>query len=111
MVEKGLVGKEKNTDKLIKAIEDSKNNDIDRLITGFGIRNIGRKAAYELMNHFKSIHRLKEATYEELLEVQDMGDISSRAVVEFFSNPINLDILSRLEKAGVNLSLLMSHLV
>ena len=102
MVEKGLVGKEKNTDKLIKAIEDSKNNDIDRLITGFGIRNIGRKAAYELMNHFKSIHRLKEATYEELLEVQDMGDISSRAVVEFFSNPINLDILSRLEKAGVN---------
>ena len=102
MVEKGLVGKEKNTDKLLKAIEDSKNNDIDRLITGFGIRNIGRQAASELMNYFKSIHRLKEATYEELLEVQDMGDISSRAVVEFFSNPSNLDIVSRLEQAGVN---------
>lgn len=102
MIEKGLVGKEKNTDKLLKAIEDSKNNDIDRLITGFGIRNIGRQAASELMNHFKSIHALKEATYEELIEVPDMGDISSRAVVEFFSNPSNVDIISRLEQAGVN---------
>lgn len=103
MVEKGLIGKEKNTDKLLKAVEDSKSNDIDRLITGFGIRNIGRQAATELMNHFKSIHRLKEATYEELLTVNDMGDISSRAVVDFFSNPSNINILSRLEQAGVNL--------
>ena len=73
MIEKGLIGKEKNTDKLLKAIEDSKKNDIDRLITGFGIRNIGRQAAYSLMKHFKSIHRLKEASYEELLEVKDLG--------------------------------------
>ena len=102
MVEKGLVGKEKNTDKLLQAIDDSKKNDIDRLITGFGIRNIGRQAASELMDHFKSIHRLKEATYEELIEVKDMGDISSRAVIEFFMNPSNLDIISRLEEAGVN---------
>jgi DNA ligase (NAD+) len=102
MIEKGLIGKEKNTDKLLKAIEDSKKNDIDRLITGFGIRNIGRQAAYSLMKHFKSIHRLKEASYEELLEVKDLGDISSRAVIEFFSNPANIKILSRLEQAGVN---------
>lgn len=102
MIEKGLIGKEKNTDKLLKAIEDSKSNTIDRLITGFGIRNIGPQAAFSLMNHFKSIHRIKEATYEELLTVKDMGDISSRAVIEFFSNPDNKDILSRLEQAGVN---------
>lgn len=102
MIEKGLIGKEKNTDKLLKAIEESKNNSIDRLITGFGIRNIGKQAAYSLMNHFKSIHRLKEATYEELITVKDMGDISARAIVEFFSNPVNLDILARLEQAGVN---------
>ena len=54
------------------------------------------------MKHFKSIHRLKEASYEELLEVKDLGDISSRAVIEFFSNPANIKILSRLEQAGVN---------
>lgn len=102
MVEKGLIGKEKNTDKLLQAIEDSKKNSIDRLITGFGIRNIGPQAAVSLMSHFKSIHRLKEASYEELVEVQDMGDISARSVIEFFSNPANMDILTRLEQAGVN---------
>lgn len=102
MVDKGLIGKEKNTDKLLMAVENSKTNEIDRLITGFGIRNIGRQAATELMNHFKSINNLKDATYEELLTVNDMGDISSRGVVEFFSNPSNLDILSRLEQAGLN---------
>jgi DNA ligase (NAD+) len=102
MIEKGLIGKEKNTDKLLTAIERSKENDIDRLITGFGIRNIGRQAATELMNSFKSIHRLKEASYEELVKVKDMGEISAGAVLDFFSNPDNQDILSRLEQAGVN---------
>jgi len=102
MIEKGLIGKVKNTDKLLKAIEDSKNNTIDRLITGLGIRNIGPQAAISLMNHFKSIRRLQQATYEELIQVEDMGDISARAVLEFFSNPVNTDILDRLEQAGVN---------
>lgn len=102
MIEKGLIGKEKNTDKLLRAIEESKGNDIDRLITGFGIRGIGRQAASELMNHFKSIHKLKTATYEDLLTVKDMGHISSMAIIEFFSNTDNLETLSRLEQAGVN---------
>jgi len=102
LIEKGLIGKEKNTDKLLQAIEESKKNSIDRLITGFGIRNIGPRAAVSLMNHFKSIRRLQEATYEELIEVEDMGDISARSVLDFFSNPVNTDILSRLEQAGVN---------
>ncbi len=102
MIEKGLIGREKNTDKLLAIIERSKTNDIDRLITGFGIRNIGRQAAYELMSYFKSIDRLREASYEELIAVKDMGDISARAILEFFSNPDNLNILARLEEAGVN---------
>lgn len=102
LIDKGLIGKEKNTDKLLKAIEDSKNNTIDRLITGFGIRNIGPQAAFSLMNHFKSIHRLKEASYEELLTVKDMGHISASAILDFFANPLNENILIRLEQAGVN---------
>ena len=102
MIEKGLIGKEKNTDKLLAIIEKSKTNEIDRLITGFGIRNIGRQAAYELMNHFKSVHRLREASYEELITVKDMGDISAKAILEFFRVPDNQDILARLEQAGMN---------
>ncbi len=102
LIEKGLIGKEKNTDKLLKAIEDSKNNDIDRLITGLGIKNIGKQAGAELKKQFKSITQLAAATYEELVAIKDVGTISASAIVEFFSSDANKAVLDRLEKAGMN---------
>ncbi len=102
LIEKGLIGKEKNTDKLLKAIEDSKDNDIDRLITGLGIKNIGRQAGAELKKYFKSLHDLATASYEELIGINDVGSISANAIVEFFSLKENQVILSRLEQAGMN---------
>lgn len=102
LIEKGLIGKEKNTDKLLKIIGESKKNDIDRLITGLGIRNIGRQAGSELKRHFKNLNDLKNASYEELVSINDVGDITARSIAEFFANQENLDILERLEKAGVN---------
>ena len=109
LIEKGLIGKEKNTDKLLKAIEDSKENDIDRLITGLGIKNIGRQAGAELKKHFMSLHELVKATYEELVAINDVGDITARSIVEFFSQEENRSILDRLEKAGMNFNSLQSE--
>lgn len=109
LIEKGLIGKEKNTDKLLKAIEDSKENDIDRLITGFGIRNIGKQAAGELKKHFQSIHDLQNASYEELIAINDVGDISARAIIEFFQNEENRSILAKMEQAGVNFNSLENN--
>ena len=109
LIEKGLIGKEKNTDKLLKAIEDSKENDIDRLITGLGIKNIGRQAGAELKKHFMSLHELVKATYEELVAINDVGDITARTIVEFFSQEENRRILDRLEKAGMNFNSLQSE--
>jgi DNA ligase (NAD+) len=102
LIEKGLIGKEKNTDKLLKAIEDSKNNDIDRLITGLGIKNIGKQAGAELKKHFKSLHDLERATYEELVSINDVGDITANSIVDFFALEENRNILVRLEQAGMN---------
>ncbi|MDF2941671.1 MAG: ligA [Herbinix sp.] len=102
LIEKGLIGKEKNTDKLLKAIEDSKSNDIDRLITGLGIKNIGRQAGAELKKHFKSLNELKEASYEELVAINDVGAISATSIVDFFNFEENRNILKRLEIAGMN---------
>lgn len=102
LIEKGLIGKEKNTDKLLKMIEESKKNDIDRLITGLGIRNIGRQAGSELKGRFNNLKDLKNASYEELVAINDVGDITARSIVDFFAHHENLDILDRLEKAGVN---------
>lgn len=110
LIEKGLVGKVKNTDKLLKAIEDSKNNDLDRLITGLGIKNIGRQAGAELKKHFRSLHELINASYEELIAINDVGDISAKAIVDFFKLEENRNILERLEQAGMNFASLEDNL-
>ncbi len=102
LIERGLIGKEKNTDKLLKTIEESKNNDIDRLITGLGIRNIGKQAGLELKKHFRSLHELRTASYEDLVAIPDVGAVTARSIIEFFTNEENLDILRRLDEAGVN---------
>jgi len=111
LIQKGLIGKEKNTDKLLKAIEDSKENDIDRLITGLGIKNIGKQAGVELKKHFNNLNDLQNATYEELVAINDVGDISAKAIVNFFTNHQNQLILQRMEKAGVNFTSLKDFVV
>ncbi len=101
LVEKGIVGKEKNTDKLLEAIEKSKENEPQRLLTGFGIQGIGRAASRELMSEFKSIDILSNASMEMIMNVRDMGEISARAVVEFFGSPETKELIVKLKSAGV----------
>ncbi len=101
LVEKGIVGKEKNTDKLLDAIEKSKENEPQRLLTGFGIQGIGRAASRELMSEFKSIDNLSNASMEMIMNVRDMGEISARAVVEFFASPETKELIAKLKFAGV----------
>jgi DNA ligase (NAD+) len=107
LIDKGLIGKEKNTDKLLKAIEDSKNNDIDRLITGLGIKNIGKQAGSELKKHFRSLHDLQNATFDELIAINDVGEITAASIVDFFALEENRNILLRLEQAGMNFTSLI----
>ena len=104
LVEKGIIGKEKNTDKLLKAIEDSKNNEPQRLLTGFGIAGIGKAAAKEIMKVFGSIDSLQNASIEEILAVRDIGEISAQAVYEFFRREDTQQILTALKAADVNLT-------
>ena len=77
LIEKGLIGKEKNTDKLLAAIEESKKKEPQHLLAGLGIPNVGKATARELMQHFGSIEKLEAATVEELEEVPDIGQISA----------------------------------
>lgn len=105
LIEKGLIGKEKNTDKLLAVIEKAKENEPQRLLTGFGIRNVGKAAARELIRHFKSISAIEQASMEELTAVQDVGEISARAIREFFDDERNKKILQKLKEAAVNMEL------
>lgn len=104
LIEKGIIGKEKNTDKLLDTIEKSKENDAYKLLTGFGIPNVGKAAAKSIMKHFKSIEKLSHASMDELQDVNDIGEVSAECIRRFFLNETNKQILARLQEAGVNMT-------
>lgn len=99
----GLIGKEKNTDKLLAAIEASKGNDPVQLVTGFGIPGIGRAAARELLRTFRAIPALMNATEEEILAVRDMGEVSAKAITRFFADEENRREIDDLAAQGVRM--------
>ncbi len=103
LIADGVLGKEKNTDKLLDAIERSKENDAYRLLTGLGIPGVGKAAAKALMRHFGSMERLMSATAEELKGVDDIGDISASAITGYFSKEENRAEIERLAAYGVNM--------
>ena len=103
LVEKGLIGKEKNTDKLLNLVEKSKKNSPVQLLTALGIRNVGKASAKEIMKHFSSLEQLENASVETLTAIPDVGQITAEGIVEFFQDEANKKVLSELKEAGVNM--------
>lgn len=106
LIEKGIIGKEKNTDKLLLAIEQSKANDAYRLFTGFGIPNVGKAAAKSVLKQFKNISTIMNCTIEELTTVEDIGMISATSIYEYLHDEVNIAIINKLAQAGLNMSLI-----
>ena len=101
LISQGVVGKEKNTDKLLAAIEEVKKNEPQRLLTGLGIPGIGKAAATALMQHFKTLEALENASDEAILAVRDMGETSVAAIRSYFQNEGNAKICRELQQLGV----------
>lgn len=93
----------KSVENLLNSIDKSKNNNIDRLIFGFGIRHIGLRAAQLLSENFESIDTLMNVSVEEVQNIAEFGEIMARSVVEFFHHPQTIDTVNKLREAGVNL--------
>ena len=87
---------------LIDSINASKENDLYRLITAFGIRHVGVKAAKILAKTYNDIDNLAEADVENLSQVEDIGPIVANSIREFFEQEQTKDLISRLKQAGVN---------
>ncbi len=104
LIEKGIIGKEKNTDKLLALIEASKENDPRQLLTGLGIPGVGKSGAKSLISHYKSIDAIMSASVEDLKDVEDVGEITAAAVKNFFAMDSTRDIIDRLSSAGVKVS-------
>ncbi len=104
LIEQGIIGKEKNTDKLLDAIERSKENDACQLLTGLGIPNVGKAAAKAVMRYFQTFDRLMAASAEELTEVDDIGAVSAECIRNFFAEEKNREVIRRLQEYGVRMS-------
>lgn len=104
MIEEGIIGKEKNTDKLLDAIEKAKQRDAYQLLTGFGIPNVGKAAAKAVMKQFVTIENLAKADVSQLVEVPDIGEVSAGCIRSFFEDEANQHMIARLREAGVNMT-------
>ena len=93
----------KFAENLINAINNSKQNDLYRLITAFGIRHVGTKAAKVLAKRYKTMDRLMEVTSSELAMVEDIGPVMADSIREFFLQDQTIDLIKRLKQAGVNM--------
>ena len=92
----------KAAEKLLGAIESSKQQDLSRLIFALGIRQVGAKAGKVLASHFGTLDALMAATLEELTEVADVGEITARNIAEWFAQPQSQHLVEKLRGAGVN---------
>ncbi len=94
--------KDKSANNLIKAIENSKANNLDKLIFAFGIRNVGEKAAQLLCTEFKTIENLINAQTEDIIKIDGFGEIVAKNVVDYFNGENAINIIKRLQAKGVN---------
>ena len=92
----------KSAENLEKAIENSKQNDLSRLLCAFGIRQVGTKAAKVLAATFGTLDALKDATEEQLTAIPDVGQTTAESIRSWFADPQSQDLIERLRAAGVN---------
>ena len=93
---------EKSAQNLQKALEKSKSQGLSRLLTAFGIRQVGAKAAQTLSRKFQTLDRLMDATEEELTETEDIGSITAQSLIQWFAAPQSRHLIETLRTAGVS---------
>ena len=103
LIENKLLGLEKNTDKLLSAIDDARTETpADKVLAGLGIPGVGKATAKELIRTFGSIDAIAEADKASLVAVQDIGEISAEGIYNFFHDEGNKELLERLKALGLN---------
>ena len=93
---------DKSVDNLLNAIENSKQNSLDKVIFALGILNVGKKAGKILAEYYKNLTNFSKATVDELLELPDIGLITAESIVDYLSNDNNLRFINELIEIGMN---------
>mgnify|MGYP002677508714 FL=1 len=93
--------REKSAANIIRAIEQSKNVEFERVLYALGIRYVGEVTAKKLAQYNKTIDNLAQATYEQLIEIDEIGESVARSLVAWFANPENIALIERLRERGL----------
>lgn len=109
LITKKIIGREKNTDKILAAIEESKTNEAVQLLTGLGIRNVGRNTAKALLYKFNSIMDLINVSVEDLTAINDIGETTAKYICDFFNDEQNVTLIKELHDMGLNMNVEPSH--
>ena len=95
--------KETSANNIINSVNNSKNNDLSKLIFALGIRHIGAKAGKLLADYFSNIDSVMNASVDDILQIDGFGKIMAESVVEFFSSDSTKELIAKLKEAGVNM--------
>ena len=93
--------KDRSAERFLKSLEESKKTGFERVLYALGIRHIGETTAKSVAAHFGSIDKIAKATKEELLAVDDIGDVIADSIIEYFSDEMNVETIERLKAAGL----------
>ncbi|MGO3707853.1 MAG: NAD-dependent DNA ligase LigA [Mesonia hippocampi] len=96
---------EKSADNLLQGIEASKNIPFERVLYALGIRHVGETVAKKLALHYKNITTLRNATKDDLVSVDEIGEKIADSIIEFFGNPTNIAFIERLKRYGLQFSI------
>ncbi|MCT2536813.1 NAD-dependent DNA ligase LigA [Aquibacillus koreensis] len=97
---------EKSVDNLLKAIEASKGNSLERLLFGLGIRFVGAKAARTIASHFETMEKILEATFDDFVAINEIGEKMADSLVRYFEEEQVRELIAELKDLGLNLTYL-----
>lgn len=95
---------DKSIDNLLTAIENSKKNSLERLLFGLGIPNVGEKTSKMLAMHYETLDNLRNASFEELNSIQDIGEIIAKSIIDYFSEDKNQEMIEELKELKLNMT-------
>lgn len=93
----------KSVENLFKSIENSKNNSLEKLLFGLGIKQVGSKTAKVLSQRYQKLDKIMNTTEEELTTIPDIGPVIAKSIVEYFQKESNLKIIEKLKEYGINM--------
>ena len=96
----------KSINNLIEAIEESKNNSLERLLFGLGIRHFGSKSALLIAKNFSNIDNLISSSFEEIANIKDIGDIMAQSITDYFKEEENINLINKLKEHNLNMNYL-----